>query len=579
MPDAAVPDAAVRSFTDDTAADFGSGTLASATVEPWGAVAPVAYYTGGLHHRASDDGYFTDGVTATWEEVQGFTRTDRRDLAWNASNYRAVGTPTSVGLTDGDSWTQWWEGEIWLEQGSWTFQLWVDDHGFVDIAEPGTTEFVRLLSANLGDEEVGAAFEAAVTAWYPIRLALADETGDAIIQLLFSGPGVPYQAIPRDRFRARVDGLVGLEEVAFQNSYGLGIVATTLDQIAPANVTWGGGAPADLGVGPDYFSIRWTGQLRIDIEGDYVFDYEADDMQRLWIDGVQVIDNWEPDPYGILTSPIPLAPGWHDLVIDHSEVYGDAHAVLGVYSGPDLVGEGIPLDRLRPVEARAERISTGSIQSAGSSIPDGGSLRRSLWISAPSAATLKSIDVHFVVEHPDWSELKVILHAPDGTQVILWDHAAGGSEDNPWLGPVVTLTGAVAGSPVNGYWDLAITDDAGSHTGKWHRFQITPHWAGGEPPIPATSSYESTVRDLGADPVASIAAVTWAERLPPGTDVAVRVRTCDRPADCAAEAWSDPVTEPGGTPAATPARYLQYRIELTSDGDHAPSVEWLQVDY
>src|SRR4051812_30781824 len=71
-PDAASPDAmlfdaqiAMRSFTVDTEADFAGGTMTETTVEPWGALAPVAYYTGGLVQRASDAQFFTDGTTAT----------------------------------------------------------------------------------------------------------------------------------------------------------------------------------------------------------------------------------------------------------------------------------------------------------------------------------------------------------------------------------------------------------------------------------------------------------------------------------------------------------------------------------
>lgn len=38
-------------FEDTIAADFGGGDLTDAVIEPWGAVAPRAYYTGGLRGR------------------------------------------------------------------------------------------------------------------------------------------------------------------------------------------------------------------------------------------------------------------------------------------------------------------------------------------------------------------------------------------------------------------------------------------------------------------------------------------------------------------------------------------------
>ncbi|MDD2772481.1 MAG: glycoside hydrolase family 3 C-terminal domain-containing protein [Elusimicrobiales bacterium] len=55
---------------------------------------------------------------------------------------------------------------------------------------------------------------------------------------------------------------------------------------------WSGGAkPAD-GLGPENFSMRWTGALRVPKDGNYNIATRTDDGARLWIDGKLVIDDW-----------------------------------------------------------------------------------------------------------------------------------------------------------------------------------------------------------------------------------------------------------------------------------------------
>jgi hypothetical protein len=192
-------------------------------------------------------------------------------------------------------------------------------------------------------------------------------------------------------------------------------------------------------------------------------------------------------------------------------------------------------------------------------------------------ATVSRVDVSYDIGHTYSGDLDMLLIAPNGASVTLRDNT-GGSVDCGCT-EQFTLDGAFVGVPVDGTWILRVVDGFAEDAGTIRDVAITVHYAGGAPPIPATSAFESTVRDLGADPVTSIDAITWTERLPVGSDLAVRLRTCATPEDCAGAAWSDPVSTPGNPPTVAPARYLQYRIELTSDGDRAPALERLQIDY
>lgn len=577
-PDAMTIDAAIeaRSFTDDAFADFQGAAASEAVVEGWGAIAPVAYYTGGLLQRGSDAGYFTDGTTATWTDVLGYTATGRAAIAWHGAASWATDTPPSVGLTDGDFWTQWFEGEIWLEAGAWTFYLLVDDHGFVEIAAPGTTDFVRVTSANWPDEASGT-FTAAAAGWHPFRFAIAEQQVDALYQLRFAGPGVAAQVVPRHRFRARVDALQGMLLAGFDDARGVGDVDTTIDAIGPANTGWGTGNPGDLGMtAADTFSVRWTGQFRIDVAGTYTFRYVTDDGQRLWIDGIKVLDTWSPGDVTAnnVTGGITLAPGWHDLVVEQTEQGGGASAVLTVESGPELAGQPLPVFRLRPVEGRADRLSAG-VNRTDVAIPDVSTVSSSVAVTAPSNAVVTSVDLAFQFTHTYKGDMTFRLRAPNGQEVTVVDFS-GDPGGEPWTERYV-VTGFTA-APAGGTWTLYAQDAASADTGTLLDVEISPHWSGGEPPIPPASWWESSVRDLG-DGVVSIDTVSWAERLPTGADLAVRVRTCAAPPDCASAAWSTPLTTSGGNPGVPAARYLQYRVDLTSDGDHAPALESLTVDY
>jgi hypothetical protein len=80
--------------------------------------------------------------------------------------------------------------------------------------------------------------------------------------------------------------------------------------------------------------------------------------------------------------------------------------------------------------------------------------------------------------------------------------------------------------------------------------------------------------------VTAIDRVSWEEGRPAETDVLVKMRTCAVADACAAAPWSAAMTDPAGqTPAVAVQRFAQYRVELVSNGDAVPSVEWVQVDY
>jgi tetratricopeptide (TPR) repeat protein len=93
------------------------------------------------------------------------------------------------------------------------------------------------------------------------------------------------------------------------------------------------------------FAIRWTGALRIDQPGSYVFATESDDGSRLAIGDV-VVDNSGNHAMRIRRMRADLEPGWLPLTLDFAQGGGEAGCRL-LWLPPGGTGlVPIPADRL-----------------------------------------------------------------------------------------------------------------------------------------------------------------------------------------------------------------------------------------
>ncbi|XWK88865.1 MAG: glycosyl hydrolase family 28-related protein [Phormidium sp.] len=112
------------------------------------------------------------------------------------------------------------------------------------------------------------------------------------------------------------------------------------------NFNWGTGSPG-TGIGSDYFSARWTGQVKVPTSGNYTFFTEADEGVRLWVNGQLLIDEWEDA--GVVTNgsgTINLTGDrMYDIKLEYFEFRGQASARL-LWSGPNLSKQVIPQSHL-----------------------------------------------------------------------------------------------------------------------------------------------------------------------------------------------------------------------------------------
>lgn len=563
-------------WRSDRAEDFAAAghVAVAATVDRRGAVEPIAYYTGGVAVRASASGMTSSA--ATWAQVASFAPTPATGLGRATDVSFGNLAPAGVGLSGGE-WTLRFEGEIWLEAGDWTFSLVADDHGFLEVAADGAT-FARVAGADEAGEDSGVV-QVPAADWYPIRWAISADPGAATMRLRFRGPGVPSSvAVPRHRLRARLDQLDGLALTGFAGERLAGAPVTTIDAM-PAAVDWATAAPLDLGLGSrvDDWSTRWAGQWHVDVAGTYYLRYVSDDGQRLWIDGEQVLDAWDSVSHERVTPALALAAGWHDVVIDHSERVGRAAARVTIDSGPALAGQPLAAARLRPVEGRGERFESGGngtdvvLPDAPSTSVDGVA-SSTVVMTAPPGAVVDGLELGFVYDHEYQGDLRIQLIAPDGRVALLRDATGGATGTITEVYSRADLDGA----PVNGTWTLRFTDIDPGAAGTLRDVRLTVHTAGaGTPPIPQVALFESAPHDLGE--VATIGAVRWETIEPPGTMVRVEVRTCADAAACAASPWV--LAAQDTPPEVPPGRFAQFRVLMTTDGDHAPSLEWIELDH
>jgi hypothetical protein len=126
-----------------------------------------------------------------------------------------------------------------------------------------------------------------------------------------------------------VQGLLGQY---FNNIDLSGTASVTRNEAVDFN--WGSGIPA-AGINADNFSVRWSGRLVVPTTGAYVFQTESDDGVRLWVNGVQLINNWtDHSPTLNSSASISLTAGTQvNVIMEYYERGGGAVARLR-WQGP-----------------------------------------------------------------------------------------------------------------------------------------------------------------------------------------------------------------------------------------------------
>ena len=208
------------------------------------------------------------------------------------------------------------------------------------------------------------------------------------------------------------------------------------------NFNWGG-AP-DPAIPEDNFSVRWSGEVEAAFTETYTFYTNSDDGVRLWINGMQVVNNWTDHGNTENSGNVNLVAGQiYSVRMEHYDSSGAAVAQLR-WSSPRTPKQIIPQAALSlPVRARNPQPLNGIV---------GVKLVDTLdWMAGDHAA---SHEVYFGIDKdtvrnadktsPEYAGSKALGDEGYNPGKLAWDttyywrvdEVNNANPDSPWAGTV-----------------------------------------------------------------------------------------------------------------------------------------------
>jgi YVTN family beta-propeller protein len=123
--------------------------------------------------------------------------------------------------------------------------------------------------------------------------------------------------------------------------------AVVLTRVEAINFNWAAGSP-DPAVPVNNFSARWTGFIQAASSGNYTLQTNSDDGIRVWVNGVEVINNWTAHSATRNTSAaIAFTAGQrYSIIVEYQEFTGQAVAQLLWKTPGDTAYSAVPASRL-----------------------------------------------------------------------------------------------------------------------------------------------------------------------------------------------------------------------------------------
>jgi len=201
---------------------------------------------------------------------------------------------------------------------------------------------------------------------------------------------------------------------------------------------YAGGGPPDTTLPVDYFSVRWSGQVRADHSETYTFTTRSDDGVRLWIDGQLLIDNWTLHGPTEDSATIDLPAGeWVDLRLEYFE-YNVGATIQLSWSSPSTLAEIVPQDHLRRLDTSGSTLSA----SPSTAVANGGDpIALSAHVADGGDVPISGVPVYVQVqgEHDQVAGTDVddlgwgLLGVTDASGDVTGDLTATVAEDKPLL--------------------------------------------------------------------------------------------------------------------------------------------------
>ncbi len=245
-----------------------------------------------------------------------------------------------------------WEGVIRVDAaGIWRFSTVSDDGVRLSIGGVSVIDaWVDQAATERSGEITLAGGE------HDFTLDYYENGGGATVQWWWEGPGQPKAVIPPGAFPAPAHGFIARYDADEDPMNG---PATFIHHDAQVDLDWSAGAPHP-GFAADHFSVRWRGLVEAPGTGDFTFTVASDDGNELWVDGVQLTDDFAGNhPLQEFSGFIALVQGEEYLVdLRYRENAGQAACFL-YWEGPGTNGrELVPQSAVTPIDIlRVEAVS------------------------------------------------------------------------------------------------------------------------------------------------------------------------------------------------------------------------------
>ncbi|NJK52839.1 MAG: DUF4347 domain-containing protein [Leptolyngbyaceae cyanobacterium SU_3_3] len=235
-----------------------------------------------------------------------------------------------------DTFSVRWTGQVQaLSTGNYTFFTSTDDG--VRLSVNGQTLINRFVDQST--KEYNGTIALVAGQKYDIQMEYYDNGFDAVSRLLWAGPGVAKQVIPTSQLYSTIPPVIdpgpvpdpgtgnGLKGEYYDNIDFTNLALTRTD--ANVNFDWAEGSPSPV-IGPDTFSVRWTGQVEALYSETYTFFTSTDDGVRLFVNGQQIINRFVDQGTTEHRGTIALVAGQkYDIRLEYYDNTFDAVARLG----------------------------------------------------------------------------------------------------------------------------------------------------------------------------------------------------------------------------------------------------------
>jgi len=314
----------------------------------------TSFTTAGATPGTGLQGVYYNGTTLSGTPL--LTRIDPTinfDLSWHSP---------APGTVPQDNYSVRWTGQVMAVYSEiYTFhtisddgiRLWVNGVKLVDDwMNQGATEYSGGISLVAGQK-------------YDIVIEYYEAAGDAVTKLSWTSPSTPTQIIPQSQLYppATVTAGTGLQGVYYSgNALSGAPLLTRIDPLINFDLSWMSPAPGT--VPQDNYSVRWTGQVKAAYSETYTFYTTSDDGIRLWVNGVQLVNDWMNQGATEYSGSITLVAGQrYDIVIEYYEAAGDAVTKLA-WSSASTPKAIIPQSQLYPPGAALRVMDPSTLTTA-----------------------------------------------------------------------------------------------------------------------------------------------------------------------------------------------------------------------